>query len=435
MEGGWAHFMASTDFDLRGPDFIHNPYPTYRAMRDRAPVWRDPYTGHVFVTRYDDVLGILKDPRFGSNRINDRLKRVPDDVDVSRLVELLVDRLVMTDGSRHRDLRREVGSAFTAAKVRSYAQGTDAMVRQTFDSLREQDTLDVLNDLALPVPSRVILSVLGLPPRDHQKLRAWAEDFYLWLAHSPGDIGVRTQRAVDSIVQMSDYVDNELSALPSGTEGTYVARMATNLESGEMTHNEVTANLIGILNAAHETTSSLIANGTICLLEHPGELQRLIAEPDLIASAVEEMLRFESPSQIISRIATEEAEIDGVTIKPGVMVALVLGSANRDERVFVDPDSFDVSRNERQNLAFGRGSHFCTGGGLASLELVSVFRQLVPLLPKARIISGPVQWRPTPAFRSPQDLVIEFDSVAITIAEFGGDWYGQVPTADGSSHN
>ena len=143
---------------------------------------------------------------------------------------------------------------------------------------------------------------------------------------------------------------------------------------------------------------------------------------------MDEVLRFESPAQIISRIATEDTEIEDVSIHPGDMIALVLGSANRDERAFHEPDRFDVARNDRQHLAFGHGSHYCTGGGLASMEVMAVFRQLVPLLPKARVISGPIEWRPTPAFRSPTGLVIELDSVAITIAEFGGDWWDRVPT-------
>lgn len=421
--------MESPEFDLRGRDFVANPYPTYRRMRELAPVWREPHTGHIFVTRYADVVAVLKDPSFSSNRIHDRMKRVPPDVDASRLVDLLVDRLVMTDGERHRDLRREVGSAFTAARVRTYARPANAMIAETFDQLSARTTLDILNDVALPVPSRVILSVLGLPPRDHQRLREWAEDFYLWLAHSPGDIATRSRRAVASIEAMSEYVDTELDALPAEGGDSYLATMATNVAAGSMTRTEVIANLIGVINAAHETTTGLIANGTITLLEHPRELQRLIHDPGLIPSAVEEMLRYESPSQIISRIATEETDIGGVLIRPGDMLALVLGSANRDESVFPHPDEFDVTRRGKQHLAFGHGSHFCTGGGLASLEVVAIFRLLVPLLPRASIVGGPVRWRPTPAFRSPLGLVIDLDPVAITIAEYGGDWWDQAPTA------
>jgi len=416
------------DFDLRSPSFIADPYPVYRAMRDEAPFWRDPFTGHVFVTRYADVLGILKDPRFGSNRIADRMKRVPASVDTESLRSMLVDRLVMTDGDRHRDLRREVGSAFTAAMVRTYSPGTDAVVQAAFERFSERETLDVLNDLALPVPSQVILSVIGLPPRDHAQLRQWAEDFYLWLAHSPGDITARTERAVASVSGMSEYIRRELPAASVATGDNYLARMRANLADGRMSETEVVANLIGIINAAHETTTSLITNGTLALLQNPDQLQILIHKPDLIPNAIEEMLRFESPSQIISRIATEDVSLDGVDIAAGDMVALVLGSANRDERAFSHPDRFDVRRDERQHLAFGHGSHFCTGRGLASLEVAMIFRRLVPLLPNARIVSGDVVWRPTPAFRTPTALTIEFDTVAITIAEFGGDWWSRVPT-------
>ena len=415
-------------FDLRTPAFIDNPYPTYRAMRDQAPVWREPFTGHVFVTRYDDVLSALKDSRFSSNRIADRMKRIPPEVNTEDLQRMLVDRLVMTDGDRHRDLRREVGSAFTAAMVRTYARETESKIQQAFERFSESETLDVLNDLALPIPSQVIMSVIGLPPRDHIQLRQWAEDFYLWIADSPGGIASRTEKAIASVDSMSAYISEELPHVSPRDEGAYLARMKANLAEGRMTETEVVANLIGVINAAHETTTSLIMNGTLALLGNPEQLQILIKEPDLIPDAVDEMLRFDSPSQVISRIATEDLELGGVAIAEGDMLALVLGSANRDERVFTDPDSFNVRRKDGQHLAFGHGSHFCTGRGLASLEVAMIFRHLVPLLPKARIVSGPVQWRPSPAFRSPMALSIEFDTVAITIAEFGGNWWSRVPT-------
>jgi cytochrome P450 len=415
-------------FDLRTPAFIDNPYPTYRAMRDQAPVWREPFTGHVFVTRYDDVLSVLKDSRFSSNRIADRMKRVPPEVNTENLQRMLADRLVMTDGDRHRDLRREVGSAFTAAMVRTYARETESTIQQAFERFSESEMLDVLNDLALPIPSQVIMSVIGLPPRGHTQLRQWAEDFYLWLADSPGGIVSRTEKAIASVDSMSAYISEELPHVSSGDEGAYLARMKTNLAEHRMTETEVVANLIGVINAAHETTTSLIMNGTLALLGNPEQLQILIEEPDLIPDAVDEMLRFDSPSQVISRIATEDLELGGVEIAEGDMLALVLGSANRDERVFTNPDSFNIRRQDRQQLAFGHGSHFCTGRGLASLEVAMIFRRLVPLLPNAKIVSGPIQWRPSPAFRSPMALSIEFDTVAITIAEFGGNWWSRVPT-------
>ncbi len=415
-------------FGLRTSAFIDDPYSTYRAMRDEAPIWRDPATGHVFVTRYDDVLAVLKDTRFCSDRIADRMKRIPSGVDSADLHRMLVDRLVMTDGDRHRDLRREVGSAFTAAMVRTRTREIDSVVQEAFERFSEGPTLDILNELALPIPSQVIMSVIGLPPRDHTQLRTLAEDFYLWLAYSPGDIASRTEKAISSVNLMSEYIREELPHVNPAADGSYLARMKANLADDRMTETEVVANLIGIINAAHETTTSLIMNGTLALLRNPDQLQILIEEPDLIPNAVDEMLRFDSPSQVISRIATEDVVLGGVGLAAGDMLAIVLGSANRDERVFTHPDAFDIRRNDRQHLAFGHGSHFCTGRGLALLEVAMIFRRLVPLLPNARIVSGPVQWRPTPAFRAPVALSIEFDTVAITIAEFGGNWWSRVPT-------
>ena len=416
------------EYDLRSPQFINNPYATYRLMRDQAPVWRSPHTAHIYITQFDDIKQVLMDTSHSSDRIDERLARVPDSIDVASLREMLVDRLVMTDGVRHRELRRKVGSAFTAVKVRSYGRDTSALIDRVFAKFTDRKEIDVINDIALPIPSAVVLSALGFRPQDHTTLRANADDFYRWLAHSPESISERTIKAINSVTSMSEYLHDEVIGAADVPANSYLDQVRAEMDEGSMTPVEVVANLIGLLNAAHETTTSLIANGTIALIENPDQLQRLIEQPDLIPLSVEEMLRFESPAQIISRVVTEDFELRGVQISKGELLALVLGSANRDERKFTNPDSFDVTRDEGQNLAFGHGSHFCTGGGLARLEAIMVFRHLVPLLPKAIIESAPITWRPTPAFRGPEELQIRLDQVAITIAEFGGNWWQSVNT-------
>jgi len=397
------------DYVLHGPDYIADPYPTYRAMAEESPVWQQPETGHVYVSRYADVKSVLLDAaNFSNDRVQDRLSRVPEDMPAQCLASVLHDRLVMTDGPRHRMLRAKMHDAFTAARVRTYTPMIREVIGDHLDRIDWSEPVDFLQEIALPIPSKIILLVLGFPPADFTQLRQWTSDFYTWLASSPDSIEVRTKRAMAATEHMRDYVAGQLRNASAEADGSLLGDLLRDEAAGELTDDEVVANLIGLVNAAHETTTSLMANSMILLLRNPDQLQLILSDSSLIPGAVTEVGRLESPSQIISRVAAHELELHGTTLRAGQLVAVNLAQANRDPEVYPDPDRMDITRHGPVPLTFGHGEHACTGTALARLEAEELISKLLPQLPGARILNEPVQWRPTPAFRCPRELLIQF---------------------------
>ena len=396
-------------YELHGADYIADPYPTYRAMAEESPVWLQEETGHVYVSRYADVKAVLMDSaNYSNNRVQDRLSRVPDEMPAQCLAAILHDRLVMTDGPRHRARRVKMRDAFTAARVRTYEPMIREVIADHLAGIDWSQPVDFLREIALPIPSKIVLLVLGFPPADFSQLRQWTNDFYSWLASSPDPIEVRTQRALDATQHMRDYIQDRLRNPPAGAEGSLLDELLADEAAGDLTDDEVVANLIGIVNAAHETTTSLMANSMVLLMSHPDQLDLLLADPTLIPGAVVEVGRLESPSQIISRVAAHDLELQGVSIGAGQLVAINLAQANRDPEVYADPERFDVTRSGLAPLTFGHGEHFCVGTALARLETEELLSMLLPRLPGARILSDPIEWRPTPAFRCPRELIIQF---------------------------
>lgn len=400
-----AHYV------LHGPDYIADPYPTYRAMAEESPVWLQQETGHVYISRYADVKSVLLDAaNFSNNRVQDRLSRVPDDIPAQCLASILHDRLVMTDGPRHRMLRVKMRDAFTAARVRTYAPMIQEVIRDHLDGIDWSEPVDFLKEIALPIPSKIILLVLGFPPADVTQLRQWTSDFYNWLASSPDSIEVRTKRAMDATEHMRDYVADQLRNPPADSEDSLLGQLLQDESAGVLTDDEVVANLIGLVNAAHETTTSLMANSMILLLQHPDQLRLMLSDPSLIPGAVAEVGRLESPSQVISRVAAHDLDLQGIGLRAGQLVAINLAQANRDPDVYPDPDRMDITRGGPAPLTFGHGEHFCAGTALARLETEELISMLLPHLPGARILNEPIDWRPTPAFRCPRELLIQFSA-------------------------
>jgi cytochrome P450 len=353
---------------------------------------------------------LLDATNFSNNRVQDRLSRVPADIPAQCLASILHDRLVMTDGPRHRMLRVKMRDAFTAARVRTYAPMIQEVIREHLEGIDWSKPVDFLEEIALPIPSKIILLVLGFPSADVTQLRQWTSDFYTWLASSPDSIEVRTKRAVAATEHMRDYVADQLRNPPADSEDSLLGHLLQDESAGVLTDDEVVANLIGIVNAAHETTTSLMANSMILLLQHPDQLQLLLEDSSLIPGAVAEVGRLESPSQIISRVAVRDLDLHGVSLRAGQLVAINLAQANRDPDVYADPDRMDVTRDGPVPLTFGHGEHFCAGTALARRETEELIAMLLPRLPGARILNDPIEWRATPAFRCPRELLIQFSA-------------------------
>lgn len=404
-----THTATVTEYRLHGDEYVADPYPLYRRMAEESPVWLQEATGHVYLSRFADVRAVLMDSHgFSNDRVADRLSRTADGMPAQCLAAILHDRLVMTDGPHHRALRQHMRDSFTAKHVGTYEPLVSEVIEGQLAELDWRTPVDFLGEVALPIPSQIILRVLGFPPTDFVHLRRWTREFYDWLATSPGTIEERTEQAYESTEAMRAYVTGLLREPPASSDSGLLGDLLAAYHAGTLTRDEVVANLIGLVNAAHETTTSLMANAMVLLLRNPDQLALLLEDPSLISRAVIEVGRLESPAQIISRVVAHDQEFGGLSLHQGQLMALNLAQANRDPDVYPDPDRFDITRSGPSPLTFGHGEHFCIGTALATLETEVLLATLLPRMRGATILNEPVMWRPTPAFRCPAALLIQF---------------------------
>jgi cytochrome P450 len=327
------------------------------------------------------------------------------------------------DPPYHTHLRSLMNHAFTPRRVeqlRPYIQHT---VDELLDSARDRDDVDIIRDLAYPLPVMVIAELLGLPVSDRTRFKKWSDDLFAILGtvrEKPPDL---LERAVQSLEEMSDYVkalsrrrrehpeDDLLTALLAVTEHPAscphpVFSAAADQTRSALTDEELVSNINILLSTGHETTTHLIGNGMLALLQHPDQMQLLRRQPALLGSAIEEMLRYESPVQITYRSALTDAEINGKRIRRGDLLNSILGSANRDPERFSNPDCFDITRNEGRHLGFGVGIHFCIGAPLVRLEAEIVFETILRLFPAIRATADTLAWQEHPIFRGLKSLPV-----------------------------
>jgi len=396
--------------DILASSFKADPFPFYARLRAEAPVFRtkleDRRTAS-FITRYDDVVSVLKDPRFAKDRTavltpEQQAKQpwVPD------FVKPLERNMLDVDEPDHRRLRNLVHQVFTPRMVEDMRTRVQQIADDLLSKVASRGRMDLVRDYALPLPLTVIAELLGIPPearpRFHRFSKALMETtsnvkmllalphFYFMLRYLRGLIAEKRARPRDDL----------LSALVQAEE-----------EGSHLSENELLAMIILLTVAGHETTVNLIASGTLALLQHPRELERLRQDPTRFKSAIEELLRFTNPVEMATeRYAREDVEVAGVTIHRGELVLVVLASANRDASQFVDPDQLDLTRDPNRHVAFGQGIHYCLGAPLARLEGQIALATLLRTLPDLRLDAAPhtLRWRPTYIVRGLEALPVAF---------------------------
>jgi pimeloyl-[acyl-carrier protein] synthase len=374
------------------PAVRRDPYPTYRALRRADPVHRSLLMDTWVLTRYDDVSLLLRDQRLSVERERwkgfQALDRQPP-----------VTSMLVVDPPYHTRLRGLVSRAFTPRTVERLRGRIETFVNDTLDRAEGRGGLELIDELAYPLPVTVIAEMLGVPPADWPRFRAWSRA----LVASLDPLSARAAGSADAVLAARDALGRYLSEIVTLRRAEPREDLITALllldESGEgLTHVElvVMANLL--LVAGHETTVNLIGNGVLALLRHPEQLAMLRERPELIRGAVEELLRFDSPVQLTARVALVPFELGGQEIQAGDMLIALLGSANRDGAQFSDPDRLHLEREPNPHLSFGRGIHFCLGASLARLEAQVAIGELVSRFPRLRL-TGAVRRSPTVTLR------------------------------------
>jgi cytochrome P450 len=287
------------------------------------------------------------------------------------------------DPPQHGRLRNLVSKAFTPHAVEQLAPRIQEVIDQLLDRVQGQGRMDVIRDLAFPLPGIIIAEMLGVPVEDRERLKAWSDTFVGFFKTVPS--ATTPEKYRQSFRAAEELGDYYRSILSKGRSGLLGALERADIAGDRLTWTELSANATLLLHAGHETTTHLIGNGLLALLQHPDQLARLRGDQSLVPSAVEEFLRYDSPVQLTNRQAHEDVEMGGKRIRAGQMVHLVLGAANRDPAAFPDPNRLDVARNPNKHVAFGFSHHFCLGAALARLESRIAFDTLLRRFPDLRL--------------------------------------------------
>ncbi|MGJ5208368.1 cytochrome P450 [Bradyrhizobium sp. HKCCYLR20261] len=379
------------DFDLERltPAFYTDPYPTYRALREHAPVKR-LRNGSYFLTRYDDLVTAYKVTKTFSS---DKKREFAPKYGSSLLYEHHTTSLVFNDPPAHTRVRRLIMGALSPRAIAEMEPALIALVDGLLDRIVAKETFELIEDFAAAIPIEVIGNLLGVPHEERAPLRDWSLAILgaLEPVLTPAQFARGNQAVGDFLAYLETLVARRRAA-PGNPERDVLTRLIQGEADGErLSEKELLHNCIFLLNAGHETTTNLIGNGLVLLCQHPEERRKLIEAPALIRTAVEEILRYESSNQLGNRMTTEAVELGGVRLDAGTSVTLCIGAANRDPAQFDDPERFDITRLANRHLAFGTGAHQCAGMALARLEGAVAIARFVNRFPNYQLAGEPVR--------------------------------------------
>ncbi|MDQ6909436.1 MAG: cytochrome P450 [Actinomycetota bacterium] len=360
-------------------EYRADPYPLYDWIRENDPVHRAP-DGNWVIVRYEDASAVLRDPRFSTNPswLGEETKA---QVSTSPIRTVGTRLMMFLDPPDHTRLRTLVSQAFTPKVVEGLRPRIQQIVDELLDDVAAKGEMDVLGDLAYPLPTVVICELLGVPLADREPFKEWSADASRLL---DGYLEPAAEtKGLAAAMQLAGYFTELVDKRRADPQDDLLSALIAAEDSGQrLTHEELLTTSTLLLLAGFETTMNLVGNGVFALLQHPDELARWRADPSLDRSAIEELLRWEGPVHVTARIATTDAEVGGVPIKAGEQLAVVLAAANRDPKVFADPNRLDVGRRENRHLAFAAGAHFCLGASLARHESRAAIGTLVKRFPK-----------------------------------------------------
>ncbi|AXC15241.1 putative cytochrome P450 hydroxylase [Acidisarcina polymorpha] len=394
---------------LLNPEVLANPYPLYARLREEAPVYFDPFLHTWVVTRYADVFQVLM--TFSADRTPS-----PEQLSamgmssIGPIAQVMVKQMLFLDPPAHTRLRSLAATVFSPRRVKILEEHIRSIANDLIDKVLARGRMDVMTDIAEPLPAIVTAELLGVPVEDHDQLKDWSKDFAEMLGnyqHNPN----RIPRVLKSTEEMTKYFRARIAEQrETPREGLIQSLLGAEINGDRLTDEEVVANTIVTMVGGQETTTNLIGNGILTLLRNPEEKNRLMSDYSLIPSAIEELLRYESPSQQTGRIAREDVVIGGQEIKKGQAVIAVMASGNRDPERFSDPDTLDISRSDNRHLAFGWAAHFCFGAPLARMEGQIMLETMLRRLPGLELGSNDLTWRDNLGLRGLNSLPVTFTS-------------------------
>jgi cytochrome P450 len=382
-------------FDPLSPDFIADPYPFYRRLRETDPVHRSPLGFHL-ASRHADVTAMLRDKRFGKDFVGRMTRRQGKEILDEPVYRSMRHWMLQQDPPDHTRLRGLVVKAFTARRIEDMRPRIQAIVDQALDRVAPQGRMDLIADFAYRLPVTVICEMLGIPREEHEMFHSGARASGQLLDPVP-----LTRAEIDTANAGHEASEEYFRGLferrrrePGDDLTTQLVRAEA--EGSRLSNEELTANIILLFGAGHETTVNLIGNGLLALHRHPDQLRRLREDPSLVANAIEEFLRYDSSVQVTGRVALEDVTVGATSVAKGDGVLCLLGAANRDPAVYPEPDRLDIARPNIRPLSFGGGIHFCLGAQLARIEAEVAIATLLRRLPGLTLDDAEhPDWRPT----------------------------------------
>ena len=382
---------------LESQEFLVNPYPVLRELRMSAPIYWSDAIGAWLLTRHSDILASFKDPAHFSNE--DRLAKTvsylseKDQKKFKPLVDHFTTKgLIFSDPPDHTRLRGLVNKAFSAGVVEQMRGHIQTLVDGFIDKRIRTGSMDVMEDLAVPLPATVISGIMGAPVEEAHLFKKWADDILSFQGvNRPTEESLL--RGQDALISLRNYLFDMIEQRRRRpTEDLLGKLVAVEAAGDRLTEGELISTSVTLLVAGHETTTSLIGNGIYCLLAYPDQLECLRQDPELLKPAIEETLRFESPVARQPRLMKADIDFGGFPFRKGEMVFQMLNAANRDPELFSNPDTFDIRRKDNRHMAFGHGIHFCIGAMLARTEAEIAIRTVLQRMPSIRFAEKPAEW-------------------------------------------
>jgi pimeloyl-[acyl-carrier protein] synthase len=404
--------MPSSDASLSlvrllEPEVLANPYPLYHKLRSEDPVHWDRFLQTWVVTRYDDVMTVLSSFSADRTPTPEQLSSMGLSA-LNPIATVMVKQMLFMDAPAHTRLRGLASAAFTPQRVAALRSHIQDIAESLIDKVQDRGQMDIIADFAAPLPAIVTAEMLGVPTEDHVNLKKWSADFAEMLGnfqHNPD----RVSRVLASTNNLVTYFQESIQGMRKHPkEGLIHSFMTAEVDGDRLSEEEIVANCIVTMVGGQETTTNLIGSGLFTLIRNREQLQKLTDSRDLIPSAVEELLRYESPSQHTGRIARDDVDLGGKKIRKGQAVMAIMAAANRDPERFPDPDRLILDRKDNKHLAFGWSSHFCFGAPLARMEGQISFEILLRRLKNLDLVSGPLTWRENSGLRGLTALPVTF---------------------------